>query len=335
MRGKIFAGMAALALAFLSATPVARGGLIIQFDTSFDSGNFFGSNPQAMTLLNDAADFFQDHITDNLTAIDPAAQSITDNTTDTWTTDAFNPTDPNNSTADIKLSNLTVPANVITVYVGGTTTFPSGQLGLGGPGGIAGGSGSQAWVDILSGRGQAGALATTPTDFGPWGGSVAFNSTATWYFDPSNPEANPPTNSVPAGQNDFYSVALHELGHVLGFGTADSWNALVSGNTFTGANAEALNGSTAVALSTDLSHWAQGTTSDIFGTNTAQETDMDPSLTVGTRKYFTDLDMAGLQDVGWNVVPEPAAWPWLAALGALGAHFWRKKNFRLSRPSTV
>jgi hypothetical protein len=49
-------------------------------------------------------------------------------------------------------------------------------------------------------------------------------------------------------------------------------------------------------------HWAEGFS---FG---GQETAMDPTLTVGTRKQFTDMDFAGLRDLGWqvNAVPEPS-----------------------------
>ena len=32
---------------------------------------------------------------------------------------------------------------------------------------------------------------------------------------------------------------------------------------------------------------------------------MDPSIFDGTRKYFTELDYAGLDDIGWTVIPEP------------------------------
>ncbi len=311
----------AFGLAWLAAAPVARGNLIIDFDFSYDTGNFFASNPQAAADLNAAASFFESHITDNLTAIDPAAQSAIDGGADTWTTDTFNPADPGNASANIQVSNLTIAANTIVVYVGGSATLPGSELGYGGFGGYSDSGFSQTWLDTVGARGQAGALATPATGFGPWGGSIAFSSTATWYFD-----TDPSTNDVPAGKNDFYSVALHELGHVLGIGTSDSWQALVSGGNFTGAHAEALNSSMAVALSPDLGHWAEGTMSDVFDTSTPQEAAMDPTLTVGTRKYFTDLDMAGLQDVGWQVVPEPAAWPWLAGAVALGAHHWRRRR---------
>ncbi|MEA3186315.1 MAG: hypothetical protein QOD99_145, partial [Chthoniobacter sp.] len=159
-------------------------------------------------------------------------------------------------------------------------------------------------------RGQSGALAATKTDFGPWGGALTFSLSSPWYFDP-----DPATTELFPNKDDFFSVAVHELAHVFGFGTAPSWQTYVSGSTFTGPKSTAANGGLHVSLSGDLKHWTNGTSSKIYGTNTTQETAMDPSLTVGTRKYFTSLDYAGLQDVGWKMVPEPSEWL-LCALGA-------------------
>ena len=67
---------------------------------------------------------------------------------------------------------------------------------------------------------------------------------------------------------DFYSVAVHELAHLLGFGTADSWDALVNNttDTFLGPKSMTLNGGVAVPLDFDLSHWADGTTSNVLRT---------------------------------------------------------------------
>ena len=47
------------------------------------------------------------------------------------------------------------------------------------------------------------------------------------------------------------------------------------------------------------SHWAEGTRSG------GVEAAMDPTLTVGKRKNFTPLDFAGLDDIGWDVLPPP------------------------------
>ena len=155
-------------------------------------------------------------------------------------------------------------------------------------------------------------IAQIATDFAPWGGSISFDTGASWYFD-----ADVTTVESFSG-NDFYSVALHELAHLLGFGTADSWFNKVNSGNFTGDS------SGTVALQPDNSHWKDGTLSLV--NSVRQETAMDPSITTGTRKYMTDLDMAALSDIGWEVsaVPVPAAVYFFgSALLGLGA--FRKK----------
>jgi hypothetical protein len=45
----------------------------------------------------------------------------------------------------------------------------------------------------------------------------------------------------------------------------------------------------------------------VYGSNTAQETLMDPAITVGTRKKLTALDAAALKDIGWSLTTPPGA----------------------------
>ncbi|MBM3821495.1 MAG: hypothetical protein FJ404_01185 [Verrucomicrobia bacterium] len=64
------------------------------------------------------------------------------------------------------------------------------------------------------------------------------------------------------------------------------------------------------------------------GTATFQEAAMDPDISNGQRKFFTDLDFAGLSDVGWQVtaVPEPAETTFAVGIlvgMAYGAWRWR------------
>jgi len=171
----------------------------------------------------------------------------------------------------------------------------------------------------VSQRGQLSATSgPSATDFAPWGGQITFNSDSSWYFD-----SNPSTTEAFSG-NDFYSVALHEIGHVLGIGTADSWNDKVSGGNFTGVNAVAAFGGN-VPLASDHAHWAEGTKSTVMGA--VQEAMMDPTLTTGTRKLPTQLDFAALKDVGWQVtaVPLPSA-VWLFGSALIAFAGLRRKQ---------
>jgi hypothetical protein len=249
----------------------------IQFDTSLDTSGFFAQNPAALTVLQEAGQTLGSALNDDLAAIVPGGNN-------SWTETFIDPSDP---TQTKQVNDPTVAAGTVVVYVGGSV-LSGPELGEGGKGGYSA-TGSAAWLNLVAARGQAGALASPPTDFGPWGGAIAFDTTANWSFaGPGSPPAS--------DQYDFYSVALHELSHVLGYGTAPSWTAYANGTTqtFSGPHAEAVYGGP-VPIDPTLAHWADGTLSD------GSLTVMNPSLGAGQQRQYTPLDWAGLADIGWSV----------------------------------
>lgn len=265
--------------------------LNITFDYRYDSTGFFSSQ-QRRDVLETAATDFEQRITDDLTAITPGGSN-------TWNAVFVNPT----TNAQVTLPNLSVSADTIIIFPG-ARNLASG-LGLGGPGGFSA-NGSAAFLSNLQTRGETGAnpSGTNDTDFALWGGTIAFDNAVTWNFS-----LDPPS----AGENDFYSVALHEIAHVLGFGTADSFmNKINSSNRFTGVKTiAAFGGSVPMredsAGNLDPGHFANDTEGRIPGTQIRQETAMDPQVTTGTRKVLTDVDWAALDDLGWDVTPVQTA----------------------------
>jgi len=137
---------------------------------------------------------------------------------------------------------------------------------------------------------------------------------------------------------DVFSVMVHELGHVLGIGTAGLWANQVSDGYFYGENAVAVyGGPVPLALyDTRYVHWAVGVMSTLPGTDTWQRTSYDPFIPYGQRQYLTDLDLAGLKDIGWTIstvsaVPEPEMlYMLLSGLGIVGA-LARRQRARAAR----
>lgn len=281
------------ALSCIGLAQSALANIDIQFDYSYDTSHFFtDSNAYRQNALNAAASAFESRLTDSL-------GTITSSSSDHFTAIFFNPADPN--APEVQLANQSVAANVIRVYVG-SYDFSAGTLGIGGAGGFSC-SGMGGFCTSARDRGQANTINPGATDVAPWGGAISFDTNTAWNFTMAAPAA---------GQYDLYSVAVHELGHVLGFGTSDSFANHLSGLTFSGA----ATGSVAMY---DSGHWAENTTSKVNGMT--QEAAMTPFIGDGQRKYFTDLDFAGLHDIGWQVsaVPEPEAWAMLlAGLGLIG-----------------
>jgi hypothetical protein len=266
-------GGASLATVYGSWTPIASGwhkdpapssNFNIQFDYRFDTNGWFTTEKR--TALEAAAAVWESIITDEFAEVSANTLLSVENP-QTGVMEQFN--------SDYAIDDLVI-------FAGARPT--TGALAEGGPSGI--------WY-----VGSELETRYKGNDFEPWTGSITFDPTANWFFDP-NPLVSDP---IPSGQSDFVSVAVHEIGHILGIGTADAFDNLVvysSGSYyFVGTNATAQNGGYSMPMETDRSHIQEG-----YGeVGATGEVAMDPTLTVGTRKLITRLDAALLDDIGYNI----------------------------------
>ncbi len=198
-----------------------------------------------------------------------------------------------------------IARNTLRIYVG-ARFLPGALLGLGGPGGysMSYNRGNILQVTQNLNRGQSGITEPNrptrlaePTDVAPWGGTISFSMDSDFHWDHTQP--------VASGKPDFYSVCLHELGHVLGVGTSGSWERLVATGSYSGQHVlnyaadqgAGSNGTDRGPLS--LGGWAEF---PLAGKQGANELVMDTSSTYGFREDFTVLDLMVLKDMGWEVI---------------------------------
>lgn len=233
----------------------------------------------------DTSGFF--NVASRRTALETAAGEIGARLNDTLAaipTGTYNVTHP--VTGGSVSATFSVAANAIRVFAGGRS-FAGSQVGEGG------------WRTNTGLRNFNSA-----SDFQPYAGFVAFDSDGgtTWDFTGTGPGT------------DFKAVARHELLHVLGIGGASSWDALLSGGTFTGANARAANGGVNPLVTSDGGHFAQTANSIMRPVVSDIETP-------------TAVDYGALDDIGWDVAALPTPGVYADVFGrASDGTWWVSRN---------
>ncbi len=135
------------------------------------------------------------------------------------------------------------------------------------------------------------------SNFEPWVGQISFDPSPNftngqptdWFFDTTLDTSD----DLPVNSSDFFSTALHEIGHVLGFGTASSFQQQVSNGFFTGKNALNLNSSNPIPLESDFAHIQSD-----FSLN--NESILLVSANQG-RVFPSQVDLAILADIGYEI----------------------------------
>ncbi len=128
-------------------------------------------------------------------------------------------------------------------------------------------------------------------DFEPWVGWISFDESAEWFVGHS------PEDQIGAAQFDFYTVAMHEFGHLLGVGTCDRYAALINADdAFVGALAVAQHGGP-LPLTKDHGHIHPSVLVD------GKRPLLDPSEAPGQRFAITRVDRAMVADLGFAITP--------------------------------
>ncbi|MDC0158094.1 hypothetical protein OAK38_10070, partial [Verrucomicrobia bacterium] len=275
-----------------------HGAIDIIFDYSYDTGNYFSDDRKY--IMEQVAYAFESRMGGESFAgyrpsDDLGLSSISGfglNFTSPSSSSTLQPS-VGSTTSD---GNVIGKANELIIFLGaksisGSTLASAGQTGR------TGYSGSGSDVTALSNALNA---KNSTTNYEPIAGSSQVNTNKTFYYDTDLTTHN---DALSSGKTDFYSVMVHEIGHVMGFSnTKNAWIANTSGSFWTGANAKAEYNNQNVPLYS-TSHWdlttGGGGSLNTANINCACHPSMLPSISTNTRTSFSDLDFALLKDIGY------------------------------------
>ena len=235
---------------------------IIKLDFSYDTSGYFNDTGRRAPLAK-AAELWSEIIQDDFAEI-PTGSSFS----------IRHPSKPDENL----IVTLDEPIDDLLIYVG-ARNFSGNTLGIGGPSGysLEGDVYSARISDDFRGLGP-------PSDYEPWAGVLTFDSEVTWNFGLDEPSSD---------ESDLLTVALHEIAHVLGVGTASTFFDLSSDEKFQGLNTKKLNGGISLPLHEDGAHVEDGYNGDLIL--------MDPTSTTGTRSSISEFDKAILADLGYLI----------------------------------
>lgn len=287
MQRKYWGGALAAAMALLSGSAQA---ITFEFDYNLDTNNYFTAGMRQE--LDQVGSIFGRNLTNTFGALSNYSTTL----------------------GNLTIQHLNLPADTLRIYVG-ASDLSSSTLGL-----AYVGTAQQTFGRGFGGYIQFDTVGTedyvpdgwTMHDFTNAGYTLPQRAVArNWYVDNDITTMETFTSTrvdlvgggwlmLPTTAMDFYSVAMHEMGHVLG-----------------------------------LPHVYDSTMSAAYGE--PQTVAMGPMLSTGTREYFTEADWSALGQKGWQVaslspelvsaVPEPSSYAMLlAGLGLVGAAVRRQRR---------
>jgi hypothetical protein len=257
-----------------AGAPPGKHQFSIQFDYRFDANDFFADDVRKRAI-EAAAKAWSSRLQDDFEQI-PAGfplrirdLDMVDDTYEDFTLD-----EPIDDLVIFVACSVALPENV----AGRTrrTAIFAGDLGV---------EFAQELADRWSGPDQQ-----------PWTVAIAFSCVDDYFwFDPT-PETG---DDVPVNAVDFISTATHEIGHALGIGGSDTYEALVNAELtfFEGPKAMTVYGGPVPLVENGGLHFAE-----------IKIDDLEPLMSQGTARGMRHrpgrLDFAALEDIGYEVSPQ-------------------------------
>jgi|GEM_PF-5472726 len=222
------------------------------------------------------------------------------------------------------LHNMRFCEGQIRIFMGSHKTDESPETSLWARGHSTTPGGNLGWVDLVENRGRAGVpqQAVNVTV-----GSVSFNRDYNWYTIEQDDEQE-------QFQHNLESTMLHNIGHLLGFGSSLAWDKQINMNGSGNQSApKVFEGMASIAVATNLNNEAPllevspGFTPEHWNDSLGlyptylwgqpQLPLMTHDIPIGTRKELTHLDIAAMKDLGWTLTLGPGVSGFLELLQAL------------------
>ena len=243
--------------------------LNIEFDYTYDNG-YFSANPERKAALEASATYWGDLLADDFAAV-PAGRSVSLSNSETGGTESL--------TLGGDLDDIRIWVFAFAFGADSSTLAYAGPFG--------------SWYS-----GDAYDIRWNGAVFEPWFASLTVRTdpSVPWYFD-----TDPATVDDFNGDSsmDFFTTAMHELGHVLGFlsGPYSKTGNLTDG-AFSGAKAIARTDGQHVTL--DGSHLSSEFTTGLLRPGLESYMMYGSSHTKRLREYPSALELAMLEDLGYS-----------------------------------
>jgi len=283
------------------------GAIDIIFDYTYDTSNWFGDEQRY--IMDQAAYAFESRLgSETFGSLNPSDYA---GTSGNYYLNSLNPVSGQQllvnfgSTTPVDGARLTGGntlglANTITIFPGAgaasgsTLAWASGVHT--GTSGTDSTSSSDKFVEYLDN------VRDTISNYDSVGGTISVNHSYNWYFDTDLTDFDDTT-----GKFDFYSVMVHEIGHLMGFRDgSDAWDNNYSANTWVGAFGVAANSGNPIPM--DAASQSHFNSSELNSSHVgcACHPIMDVSSGTNERGSFTELDFAVLKDIGYSISASPS-----------------------------
>ena len=292
---------------FIYSTVSSYGAIDIIFDYSYDTGNYFGDEQRY--IMEQVAYVFESKMGGtSFTGTRPLEDVGVNGVTAKLNFD--NPTTDTN--IQPLIGSTTSDGNVIgrqdelIIFLGARSHgfSSSNVLASAGQTGTAwswtSASDKDAWLAVKNAK-------NTSSLYQPIAGVSQVNTAHSFYFDT---DLTTHADAEVSGKYDFYTIMVHEIGHIMGFNTHNAWNANLSGSNWIGTEAmkqyslqNPPNGEAVPLVSSTNPHWNLDLN---YGkVNCGCHPSMLPEVNYNYRASFSDLDFALLKDIGYSISDNP------------------------------